>query len=66
MTQDEKKLIEEKDRRLSSHGAGDSLYNHAAQQVKTSVLGVAVLFDAGIFRGRAHRRLDEQLPCVDR
>ena len=47
MTQDEKKLIEEKDRRLSSHGAGDSLYNHAAQQVKTSVLGVAVLLTLG-------------------
>ena len=47
MTQDEKKRIEEKDRRLSSHGAGDSLYNHAAQQVKTSVLGVAVLLTLG-------------------
>ena len=33
----------EKDRAFSSHGQGDSLYNHATQQVKTSVLGVAVL-----------------------
>lgn len=28
---------------LSSHGKGDSLYDHASRQVKTSVLGVAVL-----------------------
>ena len=32
-----------KDRALSHHGQGDSLYNHAARQVKSSVLGVAVL-----------------------
>lgn len=37
----------EKDRAFSSHGQGDSLYNHATQQVKTSVLGVAVLLTLG-------------------
>ena len=37
----------EKDRDFSSHGQGDSLYNHATQQVKTSVLGVAVLLTLG-------------------
>ena len=36
-----------KDRAFSSHGQGDSLYNHATQQVKTSVLGVAVLLTLG-------------------
>ena len=37
----------EKDRAFSSHDQGDSLYNHATQQVKTSVLGVAVLLTLG-------------------
>ena len=37
----------EKDRAFSSHGQGDSLYNHATQQVKVSVLGVAVLLTLG-------------------
>lgn len=32
---------------FSSHGQGDSLYNHATRQVKTSVLGVAVLLTLG-------------------
>lgn len=32
-----------KGRALSSHGKGGSLYDHASRQVKTSVLGVAVL-----------------------
>ena len=37
-----------KEQRLfSSHGQGDSLYNHATRQVKTSVLGVAVLLTLG-------------------
>ena len=36
-----------KDRAFSSHGRGDSLYNHATLQVKTSVLGVAVLLTLG-------------------
>ena len=36
-----------KDRAFSSHGQGDSLYNHATRQVKTSVLGVAVLLTLG-------------------
>ncbi|HIT97194.1 MAG TPA: cation transporter [Candidatus Aphodousia faecavium] len=34
-------------RLFSSHGQGDSLYNHATRQVKTSVLGVAVLLTLG-------------------
>ena len=34
-------------RLFSSHGQGDSLYNHATHQVKTSVLGVAVLLTLG-------------------
>ena len=37
----------EKDRAFSSHGQGDSLYNHATRQVKTSVLGLAVLLTLG-------------------
>lgn len=37
----------EKERAFSSHGQGDSLYNHATQQVKVSVLGVAVLLTLG-------------------
>ena len=36
-----------KDRAFSSHGQGDSLYNHATRQVKTSVLGLAVLLTLG-------------------
>ena len=36
-----------KDRALSSHGKGDSLYNHAARQVKSSVLGLAVVLTLG-------------------
>ena len=45
----EKKEVDdvEKDREFSSHGQGDSLYNHATRQVKTSVLGVAVLLTLG-------------------
>ena len=34
-------------RLLSSHGQGDSLYNHATRQVKISVLGVSVLLTLG-------------------
>ena len=45
----EKKEVDdvEKDREFSSHGQGDSLYNHATRQVKTSVLGLAVLLTLG-------------------
>lgn len=32
---------------FSSHGSGDSLYDHATQQVKVSVLGFAVLLTLG-------------------
>ena len=37
----------EKDRAFSSHGQGDSLYDHATRQVKASVLGLAVLLTLG-------------------
>ena len=37
----------EKDRAFSSHGLGDSLYDHATRQVKASVLGLAVLLTLG-------------------
>lgn len=45
----EKKEVDdiEKDREFSSHGQGDSLYNHATRQVKTSVLGLSVLLTLG-------------------
>ncbi len=35
------------EKKFSSHGEGDSLSDHAAQQVKTSVLGFAVLLTLG-------------------
>ena len=40
-------MLRETQKILSSHGTGDSLSNHAAQQVKTSVLGFAVVLTLG-------------------
>ena len=40
-------MLRETQKILSSHGTGDSLSNHAAQQVKNSVLGFAVVLTLG-------------------